>query len=218
MASDSLSHSSRQNQSSISFAERAQRRFLSAAKANDNDSNLGRDTIRMTSARYGQPLSPTINQKLAWLRLPDASRLPVVLLMGAALLALELTNAATTWYALESLMGGVGIYRASFAMLLTFGLASLDAGGLYRLFHPATAGDTNRTFALWSILFAWLLCATTNAVLTWWAVAAAMAGHVTGNVLLSAKQLLDTAPVFLALSLWLMRILLVAGWVQGERG
>lgn len=137
-------------------------------------------------------------------------------LFALALLTLELANAATTFWALDNLMGAAGAFGLSFAVMLTIGLGALDTGGLFRLFGPQA--DNARPFALWCVLLAWLLCATANAVLTWWAVSSAMAEHATGNVVLSDAQLLDVTPAALAVALWVIRILFVAGWANGERG
>lgn len=211
MASSSLPHTRGRKQRTETRADRERRRYVSAASDNGSGGEQG--------GAVSTILTP-INMNPAAVRqlVPERSTLPTALLMGAALLALELTNAATTWYALDSLIGSVGVYRASFAILLTFGLTTLDAGGVYRLFHPATAGQTNRSFGLWAFMGAWLLCATTNAIATWYTISLAIVSNAAGTAILSTQQLLTVAPVFLALGLWLMRLMLVAGWAQGERG
>jgi hypothetical protein len=148
---------------------------------------------------------------------PALSSLATVALMGLGLLALEITNAATSYWALADLMGNAGLLSVSFSLMLTLGLAALDTGGLMRLFGPQ-GDETTRSAGLWFVAGGWLLCATFNALATWWAMASAMSGHVVGNALLSATELLDVAPPFLAIVLWVMRVLLVAGYAQGERG
>ena len=147
---------------------------------------------------------------------PDLAHVATAGLFGLALSALELANAATSYWALDNLLGPAGALGLPFAGLLTIALGALDTGGLFRLFGPEADGE--RTFAVWSVMGAWLLCATANAVLTWWAVSSAMVERAAGNAVLSGAQLLNVTPAALAVSLWLIRILFVAGWAQGERG
>ncbi|MBI4770647.1 MAG: hypothetical protein HY784_09645, partial [Chloroflexi bacterium] len=63
---------------------------------------------------------------------------------------------------------------------------------------------------VWYLLGAWLLAATMNAVLTWWGVSLALMAHPgLGNEILSREQLLSVVPVFVAVLVWLIRILLI---------
>jgi hypothetical protein len=65
---------------------------------------------------------------------------------------------------------------------------------------------------------AWLLGATMNAIMTWWAVSLTLLNHNLGNEVLSREQLLDIVPVFVAVLVWLTRILFIgAVTVAGER-
>jgi hypothetical protein len=64
---------------------------------------------------------------------------------------------------------------------------------------------------------AWLLGATMNAVMTWWAVSLTLLNHDFGNEVLSRQQLLQSAPIFVAVLVWLTRILFIGAFtVAGE--
>jgi hypothetical protein len=60
------------------------------------------------------------------------------------------------------------------------------------------------------LLAAWFLAATMNAMLTWWGVSLALLNHDgLGNEILSRATLLSVVPVFVAVLVWLIRILLI---------
>lgn len=64
---------------------------------------------------------------------------------------------------------------------------------------------------------AWLLGATMNAVMTWWAVSLTLLNHQLGNEILDREQLLRIVPIFVALLVWLTRILFIGSLtVAGE--
>ena len=64
---------------------------------------------------------------------------------------------------------------------------------------------------------AWLLGATMNAVMTWWAVSVTLLAHDFGNEVLGREQLLVMVPIFVAVLVWLTRILFIGAFsVAGE--
>ena len=64
---------------------------------------------------------------------------------------------------------------------------------------------------------AWLLGATMNAVMTWWAVSLTLLNHDFGNEVLSREKLLLYVPIFVAILVWLTRILFIGAFsVAGE--
>jgi hypothetical protein len=64
---------------------------------------------------------------------------------------------------------------------------------------------------------AWLLGATLNAAMTWWAVSLTLLNHSFGNEVLSREQLLQIVPIFVAALVWLTRILFIGAFsVAGE--
>ena len=56
---------------------------------------------------------------------------------------------------------------------------------------------------------AWLLGATMNAIMTWWAVSLTLLENPVGNAVLSSEVLLKTVPIFVAVLVWLTRILFI---------
>ena len=66
---------------------------------------------------------------------------------------------------------------------------------------------------------AWLLAATMNAMLTWWGVSLAVLGHETlGNAVVSRATLIRVVPIFVALLVWLIRVLIIGTFsVAGDR-
>ena len=62
----------------------------------------------------------------------------------------------------------------------------------------------------WYLLGAWLLAATMNAMLTWWAVSLALLNHDSlGNEIISREALINSVPVFVAILVWLIRVLMI---------
>ncbi|MBN1965150.1 MAG: hypothetical protein JW910_10925, partial [Anaerolineae bacterium] len=63
---------------------------------------------------------------------------------------------------------------------------------------------------IWLLTGAWFLGASMNAIMTWWAVGSALAANPgLGNELLTRQQILDYAPVFIAILVWFTRILII---------
>jgi hypothetical protein len=64
---------------------------------------------------------------------------------------------------------------------------------------------------------AWLLGATMNAMMTWWAISLTLLNHNFGNEVLSREQLLYSVPIFVAVLVWLTRILFIGAFtVAGD--
>jgi hypothetical protein len=59
---------------------------------------------------------------------------------------------------------------------------------------------------------AWLLGATMNAIMTWWAVNLTLLNHDLGNEVLSREELLRFVPLFVAVLVWLTRILFISAF------
>jgi hypothetical protein len=65
---------------------------------------------------------------------------------------------------------------------------------------------------------AWILGATMNAAMTWWAVSLTLLNHDFGNEVLSREQLLKYVPIFVAGLVLLTRILFIGAFtVAGEQ-
>ncbi len=143
-------------------------------------------------------------------------RLVIGLLLILALFAFELFNFDTTRYALQSLLGDVRIVTLSWAAILAVAFCAIDFAGLARLFTPERGMDEPKE--IWYLMGAWLLGATMNAVMTWWAVSLTLLDSQLGNEILSREEILRFVPVFVAALVWLTRILFIGALtVTGER-
>lgn len=134
------------------------------------------------------------------------------LILLAALVSFEVFNFSTTEYALTTLFGGHSAFGVlSWATVLAVAFCGIDFAGLSRLFTPEVGRKEPKE--VWLLTGAWFLGASMNAVMTWWAVGSALAENVyLGNELVSREQILNVAPVFLALLVWLTRILIIGAF------
>lgn len=139
----------------------------------------------------------------------------------AALIAFEIFNYSSTVYALSDLLGELKFLGISWATILAIAFCGIDFAGIARLFTPelqSNQGPASHNDG-WYLFGAWLLAATMNAMLTWWGVSLAILGHQTlGNAVVSREVLLRAVPVFVALLIWLIRILIIGTFsVAGDR-
>lgn len=161
--------------------------------------------------QYNQPGSDTLS-----LHLPHIPRKAVIgFILSIALVAFEIFNFDTTRYALQDLLGEVSFWGLRWATILAIAFCAIDFAGLARLFTPERGGEEPK--AVWYLMGAWLLGATMNAIMTWWAVSLTLLSHDFGNEVLSRDQLLQAVPVFVAALVWLIRILFIGAFsVAGE--
>lgn len=147
--------------------------------------------------------------------MPVSRRAAVGLILVIALFAFEIFNFDTTRYALHNLLGDVRFLGLQWASILAIAFCAIDFAGLARLFTPEQGAEEPK--AVWYLMGAWLLGATMNAVMTWWAISLTLLSHDFGNEVLSREQLLSTVPVFVAALVWLTRILFIGAFsVAGE--
>lgn len=139
------------------------------------------------------------------LRFPRRTAIALILIV--ALLAFELFNFDTTRYALTSLLGQVTFLGIGWASILAIAFCAIDFAGLVHLFTPESGGEQPKE--VWYLMGAWLLGATMNALMTWWAVSLTLLNHEFGNEVLSRAQLLQIVPIFVATLVWLTRILFI---------
>lgn len=128
-------------------------------------------------------------------------------ILFVALIAFEIFNFDTTRYALDNLLGGVTFGRLSWSSILAIAFCSIDFAGLARLFTPEKGAE--EPTQVWYLTGAWLLGATMNAVMTWWAVSLTLLNHPLGNEILGREQLLTFVPIFVATLVWTTRILFI---------
>lgn len=135
----------------------------------------------------------------------------------AALIAFELFNFSTTDFALTDLLGDLTFIGLRWASILAIAFCGIDFAGIARLFTPEE-GNAEHSEA-WYLFGAWLLAATMNAILTWWGVSLAILSQENiGNAVLSQDKLLRVAPIFVAVMVWLIRVLIIGTFaVAGDR-
>jgi hypothetical protein len=124
-----------------------------------------------------------------------------------ALIAFEIFNFDTTRYALDNLLGGITFGRLPWSAILAIAFCSIDFAGLARLFTPEKGAE--EPAQVWYLTGAWLLGATMNAVMTWWAISLTLLNHPLGNEILGREQLLTFVPIFVATLVWVTRILFI---------
>jgi len=170
---------------------------------------------RTTLPKLGFQLNAVVRNTLDRIRMPRTSLFGLIMI--GALIAFEVFNYGTTEFALTDLLGGLRFAGLRWSTILALAFCSMDFAGIARLFSP-DQGDS-RSGELWYLLGAWLLAATMNAMLTWWAVSLALIGHAgLGNEILGREALLSSVPVFVALLVWLIRILMIGTFtLTGKR-
>ncbi len=124
-----------------------------------------------------------------------------------ALMAFEFFNYGTTDYALTDLLGDLTFLGIRWATILAIAFCGIDFAGIARLFAPELANNRNEN---WFLFSAWLLAATMNASLTWWGVSLAILNHQNqGGVVIAHDTMIRVAPVFVAILVWLIRVLVI---------
>jgi hypothetical protein len=134
-----------------------------------------------------------------------------------ALVSFEISNYGITSYTLRDILGDLqfgGIYWAS---ILAFAFCGIDFAGIARIFTPEQGRD--EPAEVYYLFSAWLLAAGFNAMLTWWGVSIAIQNHnVQGGALLGDATMTRVVPIFVAVMVWLIRVLIIGTFaVAGER-
>jgi hypothetical protein len=159
-------------------------------------------------------LSGSLN-KLNGLSLALPRQTVIGLILVVALMAFEIFNFDTTQYALRDLLGDIRFVGLQWATILAIAFCAIDFAGLAHLFTPERG--LNEPKEVWYLMGAWLLGAPMNALMTWWAVSLTLLNHQFGNEVLSREQLLQYAPIFVAVLVWLTRILFIGAFsVAGD--
>ncbi|MBN1147616.1 MAG: hypothetical protein JXA78_10200 [Anaerolineales bacterium] len=134
-----------------------------------------------------------------------------------ALLAFEIFNYSTTDYALTDLLGDLKFMGLRWATILSIAFCGIDFAGIARLFAPEQGKTAHNE--TWYLFGAWLLAAAMNAMLTWWGVSLAILNHqALGNAVLERETLIRVVPIFVAILVWLIRVLIIGAFsVAGEQ-
>lgn len=139
------------------------------------------------------------------------------MLITGALVSFELFNFSTTDFAMTDLLGDLRFAGIRWATILAIAFCSIDFAGIARLFTPEEG--TKEPAEAWYLFSAWLLAATMNAILTWWGISIAIANHTSlGSAVIPRETLLTVVPVFVAIMVWLIRVLIIGTFsVAGNR-
>lgn len=152
---------------------------------------------------------------------PKKMRIQRGLLFGAlivtALFAFEVFNYSTTNFALSDVLGNLEFLGVTWATILSIAFCGIDFAGIARLFTPEQGQD--EPAEVWYLFGAWMLAALMNAILTWWGVSIAILNHQSlGNAVIARDTLLKVVPVFVAIMVWLIRVLIIGTIsVAGDR-
>jgi hypothetical protein len=139
------------------------------------------------------------------------------ILILSALIAFEIFNYSTTEFAMADLLGDLRFAGMRWSTILAIAFCGIDFAGIARLFTPEQGAD--EPAEVWYLFGAWLLAATMNAMLTWWGVSIAISNHASlGNAVIPRERLLRIVPIFVAVIVWLIRVLIIGTFsVAGER-
>lgn len=134
-----------------------------------------------------------------------------------ALMAFEVFNYSTTEFALNDVLGNLSFVGIKWATILSIAFCGIDFAGIARLFTPEQGAD--EPAEVWYLFGAWILAAAMNATLTWWGVSVAIANHVSqGTMVLSSATIQTVVPVFVAVMVWVIRIMIIGTFsLAGER-
>ncbi len=154
-------------------------------------------------------------QKLAQLK-PSQGAVVLAIILSA-MAAFEMFNYGTTEHALHDLLGDLTFAGFRWATMLTIAFCAIDFAGIARIFTPAQLTEEPRE--VWYLFGAWLLAATMNAFLTWWGISLAISNHViTSTSVLSASTVTGIIPAFVAVLVWIIRILIIGSLsMTGDR-
>lgn len=140
-------------------------------------------------------------------------------ILVVALLAFEVFNYSTTDFALTDLLGpNLTFLGIRWATILSIAFCGIDFAGVARLFTPQVEASKEPA-EVWYLFGAWVLAAAMNASLTWWGVAVAINGHTSlGSAIIGRETLLKIVPVFVAVMVWMIRILIIGTFsMAGDR-
>jgi hypothetical protein len=131
------------------------------------------------------------------------------LIIISALIAFEIFNYSTTDFALSDLLGDLDFAGIRWATILALAFCGIDT----------PEEGANEHIEVWYLFGAWLLAATMNAMLTWWGVSIALLNHESlGNAVVERETLLRVVPIFVAILVWLIRILIIGTFsTAGDR-
>jgi hypothetical protein len=137
-------------------------------------------------------------------------------ILVAALVAFEVFNYLTTAFALADVLGDLKFAGIAWSTILAIAFCGIDFAGIARIFTLQQGRD--EPAEVWYLFGAWLLAAGFNATLTWWGVSVAVLNHTpAGSVLVGQAMMTRVVPVFVAVMVWLIRVLIIGTFsIAGE--
>jgi len=160
---------------------------------------------KMNAVR-SQEISSATLARLGSIKLRRGAAFGIIIL--AALVAFEAFNYSTTDYALGDLLGSLEFAGLRWSTILAIAFCAIDFAGIARLFSPDRS--TPEPSEAWYLFGAWLLGSAMNAILTWWGVSMAILNHpVSSGTVVEASLLVKAVPVFVAVMVWLIRIMII---------
>ena len=161
--------------------------------------------------------SPSTQRGVLPQRILNQRGLLIGVILATALVGFEMFNFSTTEVALQDLLGELKILGISWATILTIAFCGIDFAGIARLFIPEDGQQS--TSESWYLFGAWLIAATMNAVLTWWGISLGLVNRLPQAAsFIDPQTLTGIVPVFVALMVWVTRILLIGSFsVAGSR-
>lgn len=164
----------------------------------------------------GEGIAQRSLRGLSGLRSRLSNQTTIRLILVISLVAFEVFNFDTSRFALTNFLGDVSFLGLKWATILAIAFCSIDFAGLAYLFSPER--DRAQSPEVWYLMGAWLLGATMNALMTWWAVSLTLLEHDLGNEVVDRQRLLHIVPFFVAALVWLTRILFISAFsVAGGR-
>ncbi len=162
-------------------------------------------------------MSRPIFPPVSWRQLRLSRGMLFGLMIFGALFAFEVFNFSTTDFALRDMLGDLRFWGIRWSTILAIAFCSIDFAGIARIFTPEQGAE--EPVEIWYLFGAWLLAAAMNASLTWWGVSVAIRSHTSaGASILGADTVQKMVPVFVAVMIWLIRLLIIGTIsVAGDR-
>jgi hypothetical protein len=157
--------------------------------------------MNLTAAR------PNMTKMITSTRVRSGTVYGLIIIM--ALIGFETFNFSTTVFALRDLLGDLKFAGIPWSTFLALAFCGIDFAGIARLINPENrTGDLKES---WYLFGAWFLAATANAALTWWGVAVAISDHTLKSAsVINTQTLVHIVPIFIAILVWVLRILIIA--------
>ena len=116
------------------------------------------------------------------------------------------------------MLGDLKFAGMRWSTVLAIAFCGIDFAGIARIFTPEQGRD--EPAEVYYLFGAWVLAAGFNATLTWWGVSVAITtnGNIQSSAVMSAETLTKAVPVFVAVMVWLVRLLIIGTFsLAGDR-